>query len=430
MGQKADIPNQLRIWCKPALLLLAITALALPAAAQAQVAQTEAQRKELEQIKSRMTEAEQHRQALEKQASEVSAEVTDLQGKLIDAAGSVQNQEVKVSSLENQVAKLKSQKAEQETALARRRGQLSQTLAAMQRLSLRPPQLVLVKPDSALNMARSASLLNVVLPSLRERASEITKNIEELDATREKYEAERLALGKELVRLNSERQNVDQLLGARKQAQKEAETASAEEQKRVQAFAAKAKDLTALIAQLEKEAAIRRRAAEVAAQRLAKRPGSGQPGSKTESLPQVASKPLDETPGKLPLPARGRLVRTFGETDQTGLEQRGITVETRPNAQVVSPANGVIVFAGPFRDYGLLLIIATGENYHTLLAGLGRIDGVVGQKVAAGEPVGQMGGADNGTSASGSTLYIELRKQGKPINPLPWLAAGLGKVSG
>jgi murein hydrolase activator len=81
---------------------------------------------------------------------------------------------------------------------------------------------------------------------------------------------------------------------------------------------------------------------------------------------------------------------------------------------------------GPFRGYGLILIIEHGEGYHSLLSGLGRIDGDVGQWVLAGEPVGAMGPATEGNPR----LYLELRRQGHPINPQPWLAAGTGKVSG
>jgi septal ring factor EnvC (AmiA/AmiB activator) len=90
---------------------------------------------------------------------------------------------------------------------------------------------------------------------------------------------------------------------------------------------------------------------------------------------------------------------------------------------VIAPHDGKVVFAGPFRDYGLLLIIDHGEGYHTLLAGLGRIDASVSQWVLAGEPVGQMGPERAGSArASKPRLYIELRHDGRSINPLPWLA--------
>mgnify|MGYP002019279149 FL=1 len=103
-----------------------------------------------------------------------------------------------------------------------------------------------------------------------------------------------------------------------------------------------------------------------------------------------------------------------------------ITIRTRPAAHVVAPRRGTVVFAGPFRGYGRLLIIEHDEGHHVLLAGLGRIDAVVGDEVLAGEPVGAMTGSLKGTP----NLYLELRRSGRPINPLPWLAASKIMVSG
>ena len=127
-----------------------------------------------------------------------------------------------------------------------------------------------------------------------------------------------------------------------------------------------------------------------------------------------------------PLPVAGRLIQRFGEPDDQAQPAKGMIYESRTGAAVVAPYDGRILFAGPFRGYGLILIIEHGEGYHSLLSGLGRIDGGVGQWVLAGEPVGAMVQATEGNPR----LYLELRRQGHPINPQPWLAAGTGKVSG
>jgi septal ring factor EnvC (AmiA/AmiB activator) len=126
------------------------------------------------------------------------------------------------------------------------------------------------------------------------------------------------------------------------------------------------------------------------------------------------------------MPARGKLISRFNEATVPGLSTKGIIIETRALAQIVAPFDGRVAFAGPFREYGLLLIIDHGEGYHTLLAGMGRIDARLDQHVLAGEPVGVMGPL-NGEKPK---LYVELRKKGHPINPLPWLAAESSKVSG
>ena len=129
----------------------------------------------------------------------------------------------------------------------------------------------------------------------------------------------------------------------------------------------------------------------------------------------------------LALPARGRFVSSYGEkVSGEPSAAKGLTIETRAASQVVAPYDGRVAYAGPFRGYGEILIIEHGGRYHTLLAGLDRIDAVVGQWVLAGEPVGVM----SAVPESRPRLYLELRRTGQPINPLPWLAASDSKVQG
>jgi septal ring factor EnvC (AmiA/AmiB activator) len=144
--------------------------------------------------------------------------------------------------------------------------------------------------------------------------------------------------------------------------------------------------------------------------------------------------PFGDAKGLLPLPAQGRRVLTFGEKTQYGSQSKGLVLETRQGGQVVSPSDGWIVYAGEFRSYGQLLIINAGGGYHILLAGLSQIDVQLGQFVLAGEPVGVMSTAAN--TPSGKTqdnapiLYIEFRKDQRPIDPDPWWADASRKVQG
>jgi septal ring factor EnvC (AmiA/AmiB activator) len=96
-----------------------------------------------------------------------------------------------------------------------------------------------------------------------------------------------------------------------------------------------------------------------------------------------------------------------------------LTYAGRSGARVVSPCRGRAVFAAPFRSYGLLLIVDCGGGYHFVLAGLDRLDVSVGRQLLAGEPVGLLGRGEGGTT----TLYVELRRNGKPVDPRSFLAA-------
>ena len=137
--------------------------------------------------------------------------------------------------------------------------------------------------------------------------------------------------------------------------------------------------------------------------------------------------PFPQTKGKLPLPAIGRKLHEYGATNGLGGVEKGLSITTRPNAQVSAPCDGWVVYAGNFRNYGQLLIINAGGGYHILLAGMERITVDLGQFVLTGEPVAVMGSASRvaAVSAFGSSdpvLYVEFRKDGNSIDPSPWWA--------
>lgn len=136
---------------------------------------------------------------------------------------------------------------------------------------------------------------------------------------------------------------------------------------------------------------------------------------------------------RLPLPAQGKVILNYGDKTQSGQSQ-GIVLETRSGGQVTSPSDGWVMYAGEFRSYGKILIINCGGGYHILLAGLSLIDVQIGQFVLAGEPVGTMAGASKGTKTgredNAPVLYVEFRKDQRPVDPRPWWADNGRKVQG
>ena len=118
----------------------------------------------------------------------------------------------------------------------------------------------------------------------------------------------------------------------------------------------------------------------------------------------------------------------FGALDGLGGTEKGLSIASRASAQVTAPCDGWVVYAGPFRSYGQLLILNAGGGYHVLLAGMERISVDLGQFVLTGEPVAVMGGGPQSaaaiaTGSSQPVLYIEFRKDGAPVDPSPWWAA-------
>ncbi|MCB1884556.1 MAG: peptidoglycan DD-metalloendopeptidase family protein [Geminicoccaceae bacterium] len=130
--------------------------------------------------------------------------------------------------------------------------------------------------------------------------------------------------------------------------------------------------------------------------------------------------------GTFVLPVDGAIVERFGESGDKGRADRGIRIEAAADAPVRAPRTGRVAFAGPFRQFGLLLIIDHGNEYHSLLTGMSSLLVEKGDTVEAGQVVGRL----REGSGLGSQLYLELRHRGSPINPLPWLASGQDKVRG
>jgi septal ring factor EnvC (AmiA/AmiB activator) len=236
-----------------------------------------------------------------------------------------------------------------------------------------------------------------------------------------KAAAEKAAREAELAARKAAREAEIAAEKAAREAEAAARRAAQEAREREQAQA-RAAEKAAREAELKAQAEAKEK--ELAAQK-ASRQAEEASRQAAEARPVKADRPFSSAQGKLPFPARGHVVARFGQSNEVGHVTKGISIETRKSAQVIAPYDGQVVYSGSFRGYGLLLIIEHGEGYHTLLAGMARIDCSVGQRLLAGEPVGVMGQDD-----AKPTLYVELRQNGQPINPLPWLSAHKSKVGG
>ena len=209
----------------------------------------------------------------------------------------------------------------------------------------------------------------------------------------------------------------------------EAELAA--EQKRSEELAAKAGSLRELIAALDRQAALAHAAAEAA--RAAKQQildKEAEIAALPENNRAMVSLPFSALRGQLAPPVNGRFKRRFSGKDDNGGVMQGDMVATQSGAIVTAPADGNVLYAGPFRSYGQLLILDAGDGYHVVLAGMSRITVGLGQSVMAGEPVGAMGEARVASTLArkvenGPELYIEFRKDGKPVDPSPWWAERL-----
>ena len=401
--------------------LLAVAFAGIVAAAETKKPGDENPGQRLKALEKAIDEGRQKSRQLKEKAIEIDNELARLRRDMVAAASIIQEQERRAAEVEKDLADLRAKEDAKFDRLKARRGQLAKVLVALERVARYPPEALMTQPIPPSDTVRSAILLRAAVPEIEARALRLRDDIDSLAAARRDVAAKKVQFEQVTLGLETERRRLAALFGQQTALKHRTLAQARAAARRMNELAAQATDLRELLDRVRKsrqQLAERTRAA-------APKPGKDEsPRPETaptvEGLPAgLTGAPITGQRGKLPPPVVGRILGRYGEVSSTGLTQKGLTLETAPGAQVVAPYEGNVVYAGQFRGYGELLIIEHGEGYHSLLAGLSRIDSTIGQWVVAGEPVGVMGRTDTRRPV----LYVELRRNGQPINPLPWLAA-------
>ncbi len=429
-------------------------------------------RAKLTEEQSRLQSAKGKAHDLELSLKDLEEERARLNARLVETASLIQKSESRLTSIEERLSELKVQEDHVRGSLSQRKGQIAKLLAVLQRMGRNPPPVMMTHREDALAMVRSAMLLAAAFPGLSKQAMALVNRLNELVRVMTEIREEGDRLKAETQRLKDAQTRLSGLL-AKKRTSLTARRAELDRWRSAAAAISRNVDnLNELITEIDKQTEteeIRDHNTQVAEvldteasrERLGTVPGDRpalpvekDPGLVEEVMPEKAGKnrqqeydvavlapsaagfgrtstarikpavPFHLAKQKLPRPTSGRLVLNYAEKTQYNARSKGIVFETRHGAQITSPCDGWIVYAGPFRSYGQLLIINAGGGYHILLAGLSRIDVQPGQFVLAAEPVGTMSEVPptvkNKSSDTAPVLYVEFRKDGRPIDPAPW----------
>jgi murein hydrolase activator len=461
-------------------MLVAVTMSGAPALAQSPPKNEDA-RKKLEGKRNELQDVQKRTRSLESDVQGLAAERLRLNSRLVETADLIKKSEAQLTTIETRLGELDEQQRILKGSLNQRNNQIAKLLSALQRMGRNPPPVLITQREDALEMVRSAMLLSAAFPELGTQAKALTARLTELVRVMTEIRTQRDQLRTEMTRLTDARTRLAGLmeekrvtLDQRQSELKSMRTAAADISRNVN-------DLNELISKLDQAVKDntglgaydeQRKQAAANAPNITPNSSPPIPPNSPAALPEISKAPPKDTPpvvppagsknldvvelspgaalgnpgrikpeiafseanGRLPMPAQGRQVLGFAEKTQLGGQSKGIVLETRQGAQVTSPCDGWIVYAGEFRSYGQLLIINAGGGYHVLLAGLSQIDVQPGQFVLAAEPVGTMSGwaqqAQPAASNNAPVLYVEFRKDGKPIDPDPWWVAGHRKVQG
>ncbi len=366
---------------------------------------------------------------LQAQALQLNLELSKIDKTVIGLAQEIQNNEDKISSLENKLLALKENLAIKEVAFAKENQSLVQTLASLQNMSLNPSEAVILQPFSPVDVIRSAILLRETVPFLNNKSSKLKTDLDAIYAQKKQIETTVEETKNSQKNLEKQQKEMRSLMQKKAGMRQVLETKGAQTQKEAEELASKAKDLRDLLIKLEKQKELARKKQEEA-ERLAalkrqeemKKLNAQQQHTVSQKehasiKQQVKGGRFAKAKGTLSRPVRGTIITEYGQPLSKGVTSKGIVYKTRPNAQVISLYDGTVIFSGPFKGYGNIIIVEHGDGYLSLLAGLGVIDCELGQMLLAGEPVGTM------PDSSNAKLYVEIRKDRHPINPAPWIAS-------
>jgi murein hydrolase activator len=393
---------------------------------------------ELDSLRAEQRKATEAEQKLALENDSLAEDRRKLNQTLIDTAARIRASEERIAATEIHLRQLEGSETDIRKSLAGRRALITEVLAALQRIGHRPPPAVIAGADDAIESVRTAMSLGAVLPQIRGEADRLLAELSELARVKNEKAAERNQLAGRLAELAEAQKGMATLIEERQKRQVEIDQAIGSERQRVLALSRQADNLKELIGKLEQGLDGAARSARAAARPGddSRSPGEARPGLAALRDPARLGPAIAfvSAKGRLSLPVNGAKMREFGASDGMGGSEKGISIATRPGAQVTAPSDGWVVYAAPYRSYGQLLILNVGGGYHVLLAGMERMTVDLGQFVLTGEPVAVMGSGTQvaSDSAAGSisvigssqpVLYIEFRKDGTPVDPSPWWAA-------
>lgn len=383
---------------------------------------------QIEALERQQKAAEQDRAALDAKRESARGEIARLQGELVKLGAEVETYENAARAADARLGALLKDEAALNAQIFKNRADLYTLLAALQRIDRNPPPALATHPDDARSAAQAALLIATMTQRVSDKAQLLTRQLDTLQEVRAEIGTQKQRLAETELKLREKRGQITALIKEKKTQEATLGEQSNAAQKRADQYAREAKSLRELIANLEADADV--------TPRVKPDSGAGQSGQITpHGIPVPQLKPSRESApeplvlpdtlrfadarGKLRPPARGRLVYKFNQSLSGGEKAKGVTVSTRSGAQVLAPFSGRIEFDGAFKNYSRVVILNVGDGYFIVLTGMAESFGEKGQNVVAGEPLGRMG-------EDGAQLYIEFRKSGTPIDPLPWLGSNFG----
>ncbi len=390
---------------------------------------------------------------LQAESVALSLELAKMNRELVEAAKRVQQDEDGISKTEQELKFLQDKYARTKESFNKEYQNLATVLASIQNLALHAKDPLIFQPLTPVEIIQSAILMRESVPYLKGNADKIKKDLTELNTQKEALQKKLVELSNKAEELKRKQVSIKKLVTQKGKLHEQLEGQKSQAREDAIKLASQASDLKDLMEKALKEAELQRRKKEELARIARQKEAEAQRKLEEEQIeriragrsagfenqpvvddnaPQFADEDrkydvvlksenktsLDKNTsarGQFIRPARGDIVTSYGQELSKGVNAKGIVIKTRAGAQVVAPYDGTVVFSGPFKGYGNLIIINHGADIVSLVGGMSNVEADNGQMVLAGEPIGLM------PDTKEAKLYMEIRKNTKPINPVPWL---------
>lgn len=389
----------------------------------------------LQQTRAQIEASRQRHSSLRKNLEQLESDLGGLQKETGNIAEALKKTQQQQHEIEQRLGALEDEAAQKQSAIERRRKEIASLLATVLRVSQVPPHAVLVMKNGLEAQIHASRALGITTQSLKKETDALSVQLRELARLKDSIAREQQALAARQETLQAQRGELAGRVEERRRAMDSLHTEELQEQDRIAQLTRQSKDLETLVSSLE-EARTTKRAAQFAAIGLPRfkpprHAEETQAASRTPVPPSRAPKSerrkqeydIARVRGALALPVAGTVSGRYGQQQTSNDTLKGLQLATPADAVVTTPYGGEVMFTGPFRDYGKMVIIRHNKQYHTLLAGLSRIDVAPGQFLLEGEPIGAMGKAQ-----MDRRLYVELREDGKAVDPAPWFG-GLRRLA-
>jgi septal ring factor EnvC (AmiA/AmiB activator) len=360
-------------------------------------------------------------------AARAAAEMLRLAQVRVEAAAKLRLAEGATADVAAKIDALAARRRQAEQRVQARATAMQPLLPLIERLSLYPAETLLAVPAPPETALRGVVVLQGLSRQMEIETEALRRDQAEVDAAAEALRQEAPRLAEAEAAQKREADALDQKIASAHAEQAAAEAQAKQAASQAALAAANMDTLRSALAALDAqrradEAKAREDAARAERQKNATEAQAAHAREAVAAHPAGAGTiPSGTGPhGQLQPPVIGVVVKGWGEQTDAG-PATGVSYHAPPGAHVISPCGGRVVFAESFRSYGLLLIIDCGGGYHVVLSGFDRLDVKLGQSLVAGEPVGVMPTWEPGSEAHRPALYVELRRDGTPVNPAPWL---------